>query len=381
MVNLKKGTRISSYSSLALLAGATLFGCQQILGIGDPKLDPLQSTGGGGSGGGEGGTAGSTGPGMTTTTTGSGTTTTTATTTTTTGTGGMGPCALSDPSCLLFGSKCVALHDNAGLDNFALRLAQVQFFKPSAFAGGFEQSYILSAFNPNMPQCRLNGSGASSWIVQVDKTAQTITVGGAKPVANPVDGYQFVNEVINQGGQDFNVAPVSIPYSDMGNGLLKTDIIPYVVVPAYLDTAGSSVLLLPIHDLVFSEVSVSPDQNCIGSYNEFGLDPAKGCEQETTANEFNFVNGAKADGLVILEEADKVIVSLLGISRSLCVILSENPDLFGDGGNPTRCKRIGGKIVFPGDWCDAENGPASPQCADAVRVSAGVAASGIKLNP
>jgi hypothetical protein len=381
MVNRATTARIRGLAAAALLGTAALAGCEQILGIGDPQLDPLLSTGGAGGDGG-----------------GDSLTTTTTTATSTGGQGGMGgtvstggmggagggqvaPCALVDPECMQFGSKCVALHDNAGLDVFALRLAQVQFFKPAAFAGGFEQTFVLTAFNPNVPACKLNGSGASSWIVQVDRNAQTITVGGAKPVANPVDGYTFVNEVMNQSGQDFLVAPATVPYSEDANGKATTDAIPYVVVPAYLDTAGTNVMLLPVHDLVFSDVEVSQDQNCIGSFNEYGLDPAKGCEQDTAANEFSFVNGAKADGYVLLEEADKIIVSLLGVNRSLCVILSESPGLFGDGGNPTRCKRTNGKIVFPGDWCSTEKGPASPVCADAVRVSAGVAASGVKLNP
>lgn len=381
MVNRSKTASLVALLGAALLVPAAATGCQQILGIGDPTLDPLLATGGAGGSGGE-----VTSPTTTATTGGSGGTGATGgegTTTTTGGTGGAAtaPCALTDPSCLQFGSKCVALYNNEGLDNFALRLAQVQFFKPNAFAGGFEQGFILTAFNPNAPACHLNGSAASSWIVQVDKTAKTITVGGAKPVVNPANGYKFVNEVMMQSGQNFLVAPVTVPYVDDGSGVLTTEPVPFIVVPAYLDTGGNNVMLLPVHDLVFTEVDVSPDQNCIGSFNEWGLDPAKNCEQETSKNKFSFVNGAKADGYVLLEEADKIIVNLLGINRSLCVILSESPNLFGDGGNPNRCKRENGKIIFPGDWCSTEAGPASPACADAVRVSAGVAASGIKMNP
>ncbi len=369
----------------ALLAAVTVAGCAEILGLGDPELDPLLGTGGGGAGGeagttsssASGGTGGGTGA-----TGGAGGTGAAGGAGGTGGTGGsVGPCALTDPSCTQFGSKCIALYDNAGKDNFALRLSQVQFFKPSAFAGGFEQGFVLTAFNPAAPECHVNGSGSSSWIVQIDRTAKTVTIGGAKPVADPVDGYSFVNETLNQSGQDFLVAPATAPYTDDGQGGLQTEPIPTVVVPAYLDTAGQNVMLLPIHDLVFTEVKVSADQNCIGAFNEWGLDPAQGCEQDTNQGMFSFVSDAKAEGHILLEEADKVIVSLLGINRSLCVILSESPNLWGDGGNPTRCKRSNGKIQFPGDWCSTEKGPASPVCADAVRFSASLAASGVKLNP
>lgn len=378
MVSRSNTGRIGILLGAALLAPAAILGCGEILGIGDPGLDPLLATGGAGGAGGAGGETA---------------TTTTATTGGTgaaggggpgaggSGGGGVAPCALTAPECTQFGSKCVALYDNAGLDNPAFRLAQVQFYKPSAFAGGFEQGFILTAFNPKVPTCHLSGSAASSWIVQVDKVAQTITIGGAKPVANPVDGYTFVDEVMTQSGQQFVVAPVTTKYTEDGTGKFNADVIPYVVVPAYLDTQGTNVMLLPIHDLEFSDVEVSDDQNCIGSFNEWGLDPAKNCEQDTGAGKFSFVNGALAEGYILLEEADKIIVSLLGINRSLCVILSESPNLFGDGGNPTKCKRSNGKIVFPGDWCSTEKGPASPACADAVRVSAGLAASAIKLNP
>ena len=59
------------------------------------------------------------------------------------------------------------------------------------------------------------------------------------------------------------------------------------------------------------------------------------------------------------------------------------PSIYGDGGTPiAHCKRDqNGKILFPGDWCSASNGPAKAGCADSMQLLATYAASAVKLLP
>jgi hypothetical protein len=82
----------------------------------------------------------------------------------------------------------------------------------------------------------------------------------------------------------------------------------------------------------------------------------------------------------VLEEADKVIVSAYGVYRSLCVVLSNNSSLWGDGGYPERCQRYNGAIEFPGDWCAGANTPATAGCFDAVRFDQSFAAAAVQIN-
>ena len=363
---------LRALGSTGLLAAAALTAasCSLVLGIGDPSLDPA-----GGKGGSGGGAATST----------SSSSVTSAESATSSGTGGGAPtypCTPTDPICSQVKSDCLAVFDNTGKTSFALRIGQLDFYKPDAFTGTIEKGAFLSSITMNLPACNLKGSGSFSWVVQFDRTAQTFQVGASKPPADPHDGYSFVNEAVTQGGQMFTVAPVGGKATLAADGTITADILETVLIPAYLTVNATDLLLIPLHKLhiIADKTRLSADFNCIGSYNAAGLKASDDCLPDVNQNIGSFIDGGKIEGFISLEEADKIIIASFGLNRSLCVLLSGSAGTFGDGGNPARCKRDGaGKIKYNGDWCAATNTPADASCYDASTLSAGFAASAVLL--
>jgi len=356
-----------------LLAAATLFSasCSLVLGIGEPSLDPAGGTGGKGGSGGGAATASST---------------TSAESSSSSGGAGGGevkyPCTPTDPICSQVKSDCLAVFDNTGKTSFALRLGQLDFYKPDAFTGTFQKSAFLSSTTMNLPECNLKGSGSFSWLVQFDRTAQTFQVGASKPPVDPHDGYSFVNETITQAGKMFKVAPVAGKATLAADGTVSADILDTVLMPAYLTVKATDLLLIPLHKvhIIADKTKLSPDFNCVGSYNAAGLKATDDCLPDVDQNIGSFIDGGKIEGFISLEEADGVIITSFGLNRSLCVLLSNSPGTFGDGASPSKCKRDGmGKIKYNGDWCAATNTPADALCYDATSFSAGFAASAVQL--
>jgi hypothetical protein len=361
-------------AATALLAGASFGGaaCIDVLGIGDPTLEPTttSTTGAGGAGGHP------------------ATTATTATSTATTGSGGQGggvpaPCEPKDASChLVKTSDCIPLVDNTGQASFTLRVGQIDFYKPDAFTGSFEEAAFSSAVTMSLPACNLQGSGTFSWIFEFDSTTGAYTIGASKPPAAPQDGYSFVSGTIMQGGMSFMLMPGTGTASIDAMGNIAASVVDFIDFPVYLDEAGMDVILVPLHEVALTQGVISADHNCIGTFNGEGLSPSNGCLPVPGTAAEDFVDGAKLGGYITLEEADQVILTSFGLNRSLCVLLSQAPDVFGNGGSPDLCKRDAcGQIKFPGDWCAATNSGASPTCYDSMQFSAGLAASAVKLVP
>jgi hypothetical protein len=282
----------------------------------------------------------------------------------------MGPCAPKAPECMQVSSCCIALEDNTFKPVFALRMGQLTIAKPDVFAKGVVANIIANAAQMNLDQCNLAGAGTLSWLLEVNTTTKMLTTGGAKPAADPTAGYCFVNEVMD----GLFVAPVETNVS-LNLGSLSANV-GDLLLPVFLDAAGSSHILLPIHKVGLSG-TLSADSNCIGKYNADTLDPANNCLAEPP-NILSFTNDGMAFGFISLEDADSIIVEPL--AQSLCVLLSGDPATYGDGGSPAKCKRdpMTSEIIYQGDWCSATDTPASPVCYDASRFQADFAASAVQ---
>ena len=64
------------------------------------------------------------------------------------------------------------------------------------------------------------------------------------------------------------------------------------------------------------------------------------------------------------------------------MLLSGDPNQFGDGGSPNKCKRDAGmKITLQGDRCSTTYPDAAAGCADSYKLGAKFAASGVLLKP
>lgn len=279
------------------------------------------------------------------------------------------PCSPVDPVCKQVKSDCIALEDNAGDTGFALRMGQLSITKPDVLkTGSAVGNLVAGGVQMALPKCNLDGTGNFSWILQFDNTAGTMTTGGSKPVADPAAGYCMIDETLGTTP----VKPVSVA-TKPANGVFAADV-GDLVVPIYLD--AMNYVLMPLKATKING-TLSSDNNCIGKYNADKLDPANNCIEEPPEI-LAFTNGGTIEGHILLEDADQIIVESLG--QSLCVVLSGNPAMYGNGASPNLCKRDAMmKIEFKGDWCTGTNMAADATCTDSMKMTAEYAASGVKF--
>ncbi|MEO6420078.1 MAG: hypothetical protein ABIP39_11750, partial [Polyangiaceae bacterium] len=86
-------------------------------------------------------------------------------------------------------------------------------------------------------------------------------------------------------------------------------------------------------------------------------------------------NGA-IGGYIALEEADTVPIAL--VNRTLCAILTGDPDDGPDAGSTKKCARENGQIRTKGDYCSVTK--KAGDCQDSMWLSATFAASAVKIN-
>jgi hypothetical protein len=284
-------------------------------------------------------------------------------------------CMPKDPSCpaLAVSSDCLALVDNKDKEIFAMRMSQLSVEIPEALTGPAVYKIVADGVNINLPSCNLHGLGTFSWLTVFDPSGGTLRTGGALPMEDPSDGYCFDHDAAH------NISPVEIATTYGADGRFDSDAIPALTVPIYLDVDAESAVYLPLHQVRLTGGSISPDNNCVGSFNAKGLEPINSCKPDLSAGIEYFINGANIEGHIVLEEADEVIVDTIG--QTLCVLLSGNASKYGkpaDDG-PMKCKRdpASNEIVLQGDWCSTSDSPGG--CKDAFRLEAGMAASAVAV--
>jgi hypothetical protein len=283
----------------------------------------------------------------------------------------VGDCTPTDPACpaLAVESECLALVDNSGKDEFALRMAQLTVTQPLALTEPLVQKFIGDGLIANLPACNLDGDGTFSLVTIFNRSTGRLTAGGALPESSPANGYCFVDDPANM------VAPVEIGVDIADDGTFTTEPLPFIVLPVFTDLSGSSAVYLPLRQVVLTQATLSADQNCIGSYNATGLQPRFDCVPDAASGQPLFIDGGTLEGHITLEEADAVTVDVL--NQSLCVVLSGDANTHGDGGDPIRCTRTGGTIDLQGDWCSATNSAGG--CQDAFKLTATFSASAVEL--
>jgi hypothetical protein len=280
-------------------------------------------------------------------------------------------CAPKDPLCNQVVSDCIALADNKGQPTAGLRMAQLTITKPTVLAQGTVGNLVANGVQMNLGTCNLAGGGTFSWLLQFDTATGKVLTGGGKPTADPFGGYCFVSGIL--GGKQID--PVSVD-SGLSGGAFSAEV-GDIIVPIFLDAAATSYVLMPLKAGKLTG-TLSEDSNCVGAYNAENLDPTNSCLPEPP-DTLQFVNAGTLDGFITLEDADTVIIDAL--SQSLCVLLSGNAAMYGNGMSPNTCKRDADmKIVFKGDWCEATNAAADAMCSDSAKLGAEFAASAVKIN-
>jgi hypothetical protein len=294
--------------------------------------------------------------------------------TSSTGSAGAAACSPTDAACTKVTSECIALADNKGKDTFTLRMSQLTVAKPAALSKGVAKTAIAGALLMNLKQCNLAGQGTFSLLMQFDTKAKKLTVGGATPVMSPLKGYTFAKGMA--AGLDISpvITDLNLDATNKFSPAKGVDL----NIPIYLSaTETTPGIVLPLHQASIAG-TLSDNNNCVGKYNADKLDPKKLCAPTDTVPAFT--DAASLDAFVTLEQADNLPISAVG--QTLCVLLSDDATMYGDMSTPKKCKRdAGGKIVFKGDWCSTTNMAASATCADALKLTATLAASSVLYTP
>jgi hypothetical protein len=268
---------------------------------------------------------------------------------------------------------------NAGLTKFGLRMSELDLTAPAALSTGLVANIVGGAAGLADPSCNQGGTGLLSWLLQFDTSAMTLKTGGARPVSDPTQGYSFDTETIGTAA----VAPVTftnVTPDASGNFAITTG--QNVVIPVFLNAAGTSTVLLSLHQARITHGTLSSSNDCIGSYNAEGLSPTNSCLPSTAPPVTGFIDAGAVDGYMVLKEADQDLIT--AINETLCVLLSGNATMYGtvssEAGGATVCKRDAmGNIVFQGDWCAATNAAATATCADSMHFAGTFAASSVKI--
>lgn len=292
-------------------------------------------------------------------------------------TGGAADCTPTAECPYAAGAECLAFTDNRDQAKFTLRMSQLTVTKPEALARNTVEQIVSRGVRAKLPECKLQGDGTFNWLLEFDTAAGTLKTGGAKPVADPNQGYCFTDETVMQNGMPFEIKPIESD-APIQDGKFSAGMGEEVIVPIYLDaTDTTKVVLLPLKGARLFDGTISADNNCIGKYNAAGLDPVNLCLPEDDIPAF--LDGGSLEGFISLDDADTVVIDVLG--QTMCVLLSGDPLTFGDGGDPvTRCKRDTNDIIMlTGDWCEATNAPATATCKDAFKLGATFSASAAKM--
>jgi hypothetical protein len=271
-------------------------------------------------------------------------------------------CEIDEAKC---GSKstCLPLANNEGKDVVDLRLRRLNIAAPPALAGPFIQNTVVnSGIDLAEKSCAEKGKGLFTWLLRVDKRARTVVTGGAPPSSDPFgQGFCFASFELN----GTKIEPVSVKIEMNGNTFRSTEPVD-INIPIFLSEELSSAIILPIRDARIEDVTLSPDGNCVGSFNAAALDPS--CAEDRDLCPKWRTAGALG-GYITLEQADTVKIRDLN-DKSLCAFLASEQG--------SVCARdASGNIQFRGDYCSKDKQPGS--CQNSVWLAATFAASAVKI--
>jgi hypothetical protein len=269
---------------------------------------------------------------------------------------------------------CLPLAQNTPGKPADLRIRKLNITAPPALiAAPFLQQGIIDQGVNLKNLCGEGGDGSFSWLIHFDTAAKQVTTGGAPPTADPLHvGYCFVNEVIN----GLDVKPVTIGVSQSPDGTWFSDLIPKLNVPIYVHGSATNLVILPLTKAKVQGVTLSPDGNCIGSYNPVGAGSLLGmaCPDRDPSDCQRWHTAGSLGGYITLVEADGVFIQ--DLNASLCVLLTRRLSTDATG---QHCGRdASGHITASGDFCSQTGTPGG--CADSSWLAATFAASAAIIN-
>ncbi len=280
-----------------------------------------------------------------------------------------GGCAIDEAKCGST-STCKPLGENKGKDVWDLRLRKLNVVAPPGLAEALIQNVVVGRnINLNAPECgEVGGTGSFSWLMRIDTKNKIMTTGGAPPSTDPFGlGYCFANDITANG---VKFGPATMPITIDGNKITPSGNFPKLNIPIYIDGDPNNIILLPISNGNFRDVTVSEGGDCIGSFNTKALNNT--CD-ELRGTCATWKTAGALGGYITLEEADTVVLKDLE-NRTLCGYLTGNTQQKG-------CARVNGAtgaITAKGDYCSTTNSAGG--CQDSYWLAATFAASAIKIH-
>lgn len=267
---------------------------------------------------------------------------------------------------------CLASHDNSAEETPLLRIAQLTVTKPQLLSAGLFGAVVTNAILPDAADCSVNGNGNASWLIEFDTSANPPTIRTGSGEMDPVEGsYAFTDREISFNNELVPVRPTMLKATINENGQFETTESGDMIVRV-AGQGTSTMAMLPLSAVSLSG-KLSSRNNCIGRYRADALSEDIACQPESDSERL-FEEAGTVRAFIDLETADDLIV----LGQSLCVHLSGNASVYGNSGNPVKCKRDGtANIIYQGDWCSSTNSAATGECADAVRLEGTFAAHGV----
>jgi hypothetical protein len=242
-------------------------------------------------------------------------------------------------------------------------MRRLNILAPPRLAGEFIQNTIVNLnIDLDAKECAETGKGMFTWLLRVDKKANTLVTGGSPPANDPFGlGFCFVD--LNISG--IEVKPLTTKIEFTGKSFHSTE--PRDVnIPIFLSKTIGDAIILPISQVLIQNVTIADDSNCIGHFDSVALDQT--CTEDRNACPKWKTAGSLA-GFITLEAADTVFIRELSF-KSLCAYIA--------GEQPLRCDRdANGKIKFVGDYCSTTKEVGG--CKDSVWLAATFTASAAKI--
>jgi hypothetical protein len=279
-------------------------------------------------------------------------------------------CTIDETVCGSAGTatapSCLPIGDNKGKQVLDYRLRRLNIVSPPALAKQFVQSTVVTTnIDLNAKQCGELGKGLFNWLLRLDRTSNTLITGGAPPPDDALGKGFCLAQFTTVDG--INIAPIQTAVEFTGDTFKTKDKLK-LNIPIFLSPDVSSAVVLPISDIQLTDVTVSADSNCIGSFNKASLDSQ--CYDDPSSC-YKWNTAGALGGYITIKEADNV--NIKDLNQSLCAFLTGQKDPA-----TNKCLRDGsGNLPATGDYCSTTK--AAGGCKDSFWLAATFAASAAKI--
>jgi hypothetical protein len=261
------------------------------------------------------------------------------------------------------------VHNTGSVASYRLRALNVT--APAIFASTFVSANDVQN-QIELPQsagatCGENGTGTFNWLISIDRARNLVTTGGAPFSADPFElGYCYAHTEID----GVEIEPVTMTASFAGDTFATTRATSPLNLPVFFSqTDFAQVVILPIREASFHDVTLSDGGDCIGAVNNGSLQPGSCVDGDPSgpASCSRWRTAGAMGGYIRLADADKI--QLGGLGESLCALLT---------GASTEEGQCSAAALTSGDYCSLTHSAGG--CGDSVWTAATFAASAVNIH-